>query len=228
MIIRLILSGAPTTEIIQALIFSIIAVLIAMTFHEFSHAFAAYKFGDPTAKNLGRMTLNPIKHMNPVGMVLLLLFGFGWANPVIINPNNFRHKRAGMIVTAAAGPLMNFLLSFINLFIYIFLAIYSLINETNVILTNLSQLFYYISMYNMSLGIFNLIPLPPLDGSKIVAGFLPRELQYKYLSLERYSMIIFIALILLLNNTNFLSIMMNGLYLVFYSILAPIVLKLLL
>ena len=177
MILRNILSGGSPMEILQSIVFSLVAILIAMTFHEFAHAFASYKCGDPTAKLLGRMTLNPMKHVNPMGIILLLLFGFGWANPVIISARNFKNKRVGMVVTSAAGPLMNFVLSFIALLIYVVFGILALANDNNFIISNLSLLFYYISMYNMSFGIFNLIPLPPLDGSKVVAGFLPAKWQ---------------------------------------------------
>ena len=223
MILRNILSGGSPMEILQSIVFSLVAILIAMTFHEFAHAFASYKCGDPTAKLLGRMTLNPMKHVNPMGIILLLLFGFGWANPVIISARNFKNKRVGMVVTSAAGPLMNFVLSFISLLIYVVFGILALANDNNFIISNLSLLFYYISMYNMSFGIFNLIPLPPLDGSKVVAGFLPAKWQYKYLSLERYSSIIFIALIIVLNRMDFISPLMSLLYGLFYKIIFPLI-----
>lgn len=223
MILRNLLSGGSPLEILQSIVFSLVAILIAMTFHEFAHAFASYKCGDPTAKLLGRMTLNPMKHVNPMGIILLLLFGFGWANPVIISVRNFKNKRVGMVLTSAAGPLMNFVLSFIALLIYVVLGIFAFANDNNFIISNLSLLFYYISMYNMSFGIFNLIPLPPLDGSKIVAGFLPAKWQYKYLSLERYSSIIFIALIIILNRLDFISPLMSLLYGLFYSIIFPLI-----
>lgn len=223
MILRNLLSGGSPLEILQSIVFSLVAILIAMTFHEFAHAFASYKCGDPTAKLLGRMTLNPMKHVNPMGIILLLLFGFGWANPVIISVRNFKNKRVGMVLTSAAGPLMNFVLSFIALLIYVVLGIFAFANDNNFIISNLSLLFYYISLYNMSFGIFNLIPLPPLDGSKIVAGFLPAKWQYKYLSLERYSSIIFIALIIILNRLDFISPLMSLLYGLFYSIIFPLI-----
>ena len=210
-------------EILQSVVFSLVAILIAMTFHEFAHAFAAYKCGDPTAKMVGRMTLNPMKHLNPMGIVLLLLFGFGWANPVLITPQNFKNKRVGMVVTSAAGPLMNFILCFVALFIHVIFAIFSIMNGDNMILANLSSLFQYIAMYNMSFGIFNLIPIPPLDGSKIVAGFLPLKWQRKYLYLERYSYITFIALVIILNRIYFLSPLMNTLFNAFYDIIFQLI-----
>lgn len=210
-------------EILQSVVFSLVAILIAMTFHECAHAFAAYKCGDPTAKMLGRMTLNPMKHINPLGMVLLLLFGFGWANPVVVTASNFKNKRLGMIVTSAAGPLVNFILSFFALFVYVIFEVIAIANNGNFIYSNIALLFFYISMYNMSLGIFNLIPLPPLDGSKIVAGFLPLKWQRKYLYLEKYSQIIFIVLIIVLNRVDFLSPLMNSLYGLFYKIIFPLI-----
>ncbi len=210
-------------EILQSVVFSLVAILIAMTFHEFAHAFAADKCGDPTAKMLGRMTLNPMKHLNPTGIILLLLFGFGWANPVLITPQNFKNKRVGMVVTSAAGPLMNFILCFVALCIHVVFAIFMIMNDGNAILSNLSMLFYYISTYNMSLGLFNLIPMPPLDGSKIVAGFLPLKWQRKYLYLERYSHITFIILVIVLNRLNFLYPLMDGLFTLFYDIIFKLI-----
>lgn len=223
MLLRNLLSGGSPMEILQSVVFSLVAILIAMTFHEFAHAFAAYKCGDPTAKMLGRMTLNPMKHLNPMGIVLLLLFGFGWANPVIITPQNFKNKRVGMVVTSAAGPLMNFILCFVSMCIHVAFAILSFMNGENAVLSNLSTLFSYIAIYNMSLGLFNLIPMPPLDGSKIVAGFLPLKWQRKYLYLERYSNITFIILVIVLNRLGFLSPLMNGLFKLFYNIIFQLI-----
>lgn len=223
MLLRNLLSGGSPMEILQSVVFSLVAILIAMTFHEFAHAFAAYKCGDPTAKMLGRMTLNPMKHLNPMGIVLLLLFGFGWANPVVITPQNFKNKRVGMVVTSAAGPLMNFILCFVSMCIHVAFAILSFMNGENAVLSNLSTLFSYIAIYNMSLGLFNLIPMPPLDGSKIVAGFLPLKWQRKYLYLERYSNITFIILVIVLNRLGFLSPLMNGLFKLFYNIIFQLI-----
>ena len=223
MLLRNLLSGGSPMEILQSVVFSLVAILIAMTFHEFAHAFAAYKCGDPTAKMLGRMSLNPMKHLNPLGIVLLLVFGFGWANPVIITPQNFKNKRVGMVVTSAAGPLMNFILCFVSLCIHVAFAILSLMYDGNAVFSNLATLFDYIATYNMSLGMFNLIPIPPLDGSKIVAGFLPLKWQRKYLYLERYSTITFFILIVILNRLNFLFPLMNGLFKLFYNIIYQLI-----
>jgi len=140
-----------------------------------------------------------------MGAVLLLLFGFGWASPVLINPQNFKNKRVGMVVTSAAGPVMNFLLCFVAMLISVILYIVQVFNGEHFILQNLSMLFEYIYILNMSFAVFNLIPIPPLDGSKIVAGFLPLKWQRKYLGLERYSMIIFLALVIFLNRIDFLT-----------------------
>lgn len=219
MILRNLLSDGDPMEILQSIVFSLVAILIAMTFHECAHAFAAYKCGDPTAKMLGRMTLNPMKHINVTGMVLMLLFGFGWASPVIITPQNFKNKRVGLVVTAAAGPLTNLILCFVSLCIHVAFAIFSFMNEGNGILSNLSILFFDIAMYNMSFAIFNLLPVPPLDGSKIVAGFLPLKWQRKYLYLERYHYIIFFVLVIVLNFLDFLSPLMMMLYGAFYEII---------
>ena len=219
MLIDILFSSSSPMEKLQVLVFSFVGIGIAMVFHEWAHAFASYKCGDPTAKLLGRLSLNPMKHINPIGAVLMLLFGFGWASPVMINSQNFKNKRVGMVVTSAAGPAMNLILCFVSMFIYVMLLVVQVLNGDNFILNNLSTMFRLISAYNLSFAVFNLIPLPPLDGSKIVAGFLPLKLQYKYLSLERYSMIIFLALVFVLNRINFLEPVMGAITSLFSNII---------
>lgn len=154
-------------------ILTIPAVVIAMTFHEFAHAWTADHFGDTTPKSQGRLTLNPTSHIDPFGFVLLLFAGVGWGRPVMINPNNFTSNKSRATCEALvslAGPLMNFILAIIFTVIYYLLLKYAPDTQSIVILMNL--VLYTISI-NIGLGVFNLIPLPPLDGEKIFRKILP-------------------------------------------------------
>lgn len=178
--------GSSITSIIATLL----AVLLAITFHETAHGFMAYKLGDPTAKNQGRLTLNPLAHLDPVGALMMFIAGFGWAKPVPVNPFFFNGDRTkGMMLVSVAGPVTNLLLSFIAYFIYAAGGGFVTVPFLNVFLTQMIVL-------NIYLAIFNLIPVPPLDGSKILAGFLPRAAAYKYLTtVEQYGFIILLVLI---------------------------------
>jgi Zn-dependent protease len=221
MIINAILSGGTIVEILQAIVFGAVAVLLSISVHEWAHAVVAYMMGDYTQKSLGRMTLNPIKHLNPIGMIMFLLLGFGWANPVMMDSRNFKRPKLGIILTALAGPFANFLSGFIWLLIYVIL--FLSFPDDNVFVSNLCTLLNYLVLYNLSFGFFNLIPIPPLDGSKVVAELLPNQYKYKYLSIERYSMYIFFALIIILNRFNFISALTSGLMTLFLSIISAIV-----
>jgi Zn-dependent proteases len=136
---------------------SLPGLLIAIIFHELAHGYAAYKLGDPTAKNAGRLTLNPIKHIDPVGFLFMLIFKFGWAKAVPINPSYFKRRKRDMIIVSVAGVLTNFLLAILFGFIII-----------NFEISNdyINQMFLIAMWYNLMLGVFNLLPFPPLDGSK--------------------------------------------------------------
>ena len=174
-------------ESLLGLVLSLPAVLIAITFHEFAHAYAADKLGDDTPRRQGRLTLNPLAHLDPVGSVMLVFAGFGWGKPVEINPRNFDRTRsmsASEAIVSFAGPLMNFVLAIIfSVFLgivlivtntYVTITTYGLgiVGANNVTVVILELLMACISI-NLGLGIFNLIPLPPLDGSKILRNFLP-------------------------------------------------------
>lgn len=213
---------AEPIEILKILVFTLIAILIAIVCHEAAHALAAYWMGDTPIKTSGRLSLNPLNHLNLPGFLMLLIFGFGWAQPVQVNPRNFRNPRLGMVVTAAAGPLTNFILCFIACFLYYIAQVQFLLTQQDV-WNNLMMLFMYILSVNASLGLFNLIPVPPLDGSKILAEILPLKWRIRYLELERFSTIIFVVLIILLNRTDFLSVLMNGLLSLFSLVLIPLV-----
>ena len=166
-------------------------LILALAFHEYAHAWAAVKMGDFTPKMMGRLTLNPMAHIDPIGLLVLLIARFGWAKPVVINPHNFRDRKKGEILVALAGPAMNFLLAFLTLGVMLLLTKRMQMDMSY----GLKAVLWLIVVYNINFGIFNLIPLPPLDGSRILMAVLPYEMQYRFAALERYSMIIFIIFI---------------------------------
>jgi Zn-dependent protease len=187
--------GNPTA--ILSLVLTLPGIVIAIAFHEFAHAWAADKLGDETPRQQKRLTLNPIAHIDPIGFLLLLFAGFGWGKPVQINPVNFRRTismKKGNALVALAGPLMNFLLvivfSIIVGLIYRFALSFALTTAGSYVMEVLEG----IIMVNASLGVFNLIPLPPLDGSKILVALLPKKASEWYTSHERILYIVFIVI----------------------------------
>ncbi len=158
---------------IEGIIISLPGVIVAMTFHEFAHAWAATKLGDETPRLQGRLSLNPMSHIDPVGLICLMLLGFGWGKPVQINPRNFDGKYSlskAEAIVAAAGPIMNFILAFVFLIIY---AIFGMTVTTITTTTNvISSILISIISVNLGLGVFNLIPIYPLDGAKVLNNFL--------------------------------------------------------
>lgn len=160
-------------------------MIIALPIHEFAHGFVANKLGDPTARHLGRLDMNPLAHLDPIGSMAILLFGFGWAKPVPVDPRYFKNERKGMALTAFAGPLSNVLLAWLVLVINKVLVFYYNTNQSN-FLELLIFVLNYMILLNISLAVFNLIPIPPLDGSKVIAAFMSDRVYYKYLSIERY------------------------------------------
>ena len=195
-----IISSLFTREGLINLIITIPCVLVALTFHEFAHGYVAMRLGDPTARNLGRLSLNPLKHLDPIGTICMVLFGFGWARPVPINTRYFKNPRRGMALSAAAGPIMNLLLSFAAAFVtdFVLWLMGVLVPQSefaaNVYLMAF-QLFYTFHRLNLALAIFNLIPLPPLDGSRILFIFLPPKWYFGIMKYERYIMIGFLVLL---------------------------------
>lgn len=175
-------------------ILRIVAILIALSVHEISHGFAAMKLGDPTARNLGRLSANPLKHLDPIGTICMIIFGFGWAKPVPINTRYFRKPRRDMAISAAAGPISNFIMAFGGLLIFrILLAVFGKMSFSSEFAYNVvSETLYFFNVFasvNISLGIFNLIPVPPLDGSRIFLTFLPPRQYFAIMKYERYIML---------------------------------------
>ncbi len=173
----------------QDMIFRIPALLIALTIHEYAHARTAVWLGDDTPKYMGRLTLNPIAHLDPFGLIMLWLFRFGWAKPVPINPNNFRDSRQGMMIVSLAGPISNVITATVVAFIVGFLLKLNLINSIWM------KVLWLTYTYNIVFAIFNLLPLPPLDGAKVVASLLPGRYAYTYEKLEPYGPFILMGLV---------------------------------
>jgi len=184
---------------IQDLPYVIISLIIAFTVHEFSHAYFANKFGDPTAKNQGRLTLNPAAHLDPFGTIMILLIGVGWAKPVPVNAFHFKNKRLAGIVVSVAGPLSNLLVATIAMAIWFALQRLGIINNigtTNYTLyTVLLQLFNMLIYLNLILFIFNLLPIPPLDGYRIIEDLVPRDLRPKLIQWEAYGSFVFMLML---------------------------------
>lgn len=172
------------------------AILVALTFHEYAHARVAYAFGDPTAKNAGRLTINPLKHLDPVGALLLVFMGFGWAKAVPVNPYYFEgNRKRKLLLVSLAGPLTNLLEALCGTFLlFLFL---QFVSGYNAVLEYIFLFLSYFVQINLVLAVFNLLPIPPLDGSKILAGLLPDRAANFIYSLERYGFVILLVIILI-------------------------------
>ena len=200
MLLNILSGGGTFSEKLLTLLIMIIALLPALTFHEWAHGFAAYKLGDHTAKADGRLSLNPLDHLDPFGTIMMLLVGFGWAKPVPVMTRNFKKPRRDFAITSLAGPFTNFIVGFFATLFYVLAAYISVVYEIeNMTIWAIMSVFYYSAMFNFGLGLFNLIPLPPLDGSNVVMCLLPNHLAAKYSKIRYYSRYIFLALIVLDN-----------------------------
>ena len=172
-----------------AFILIAIPLLYSIIFHELAHGWVAYRMGDPTARSLGRLSLNPLKHLDPVGTIMLFVFGFGWAKPVPVNFNQLRDRHMGMILVSSAGIIMNMIVAFCALLLSRLLSLSPASMP--------AQLLYYLAQINIILAAFNLIPLPPLDGSKILMGLASPGVQNFLFRIERYGFFIIIGLLYL-------------------------------
>ena len=206
------------TEIVMVLAI----VLLSLSAHEAAHAFAAKKLGDHTAANEGRITLNPMRHLHPIGFLSMALIGIGWANPVPINTRNFRDPRKGMMLSALAGPLSNFCIASFSTLLatgvnFALQATYiggHLTESGFYVFQALYMFFYYAAFLNFSLAIFNLIPCPPFDGSRIFFYFLPKSWYFRVMQYERYLGLGILLLFIVLNRMNLspVSFLAGGLY----------------
>ncbi len=190
-----------------------LAVLIIIPFHEAAHALVSWLLGDPTAKNTGRLSMNPLRHFDPLGTLCMLVGGVGWARPVGIDPRRFRNPKVGMAVSAAAGPAANFLLGFVCTILYK-VVWYASVGQAPQLVMDF--LWYMITM-NISLGVFNLIPVPPFDGSRIALLFLPRSLYFRVMRYERYIMAAVLILVLLGVLNTPLNFFVNAVYRAFFG-----------
>ncbi|WP_054024209.1 site-2 protease family protein [Bacillus sp. FJAT-28004] len=181
---------------LEDLPFIVLALIIAFTVHEFAHAYSAYKFGDDTAYNAGRVTLNPRVHLDVLGTLLILFAGFGWAKPVPVNPSKFSSPRVMSIIVTAVGPLSNLLMGTISIFIYVAILASDILSGASVgVDAAVHRFFDYFIWYNYLLFIFNLIPLPPLDGYRIIADLLPLKIRYKMDQNVQWGMFIFLLIV---------------------------------
>ena len=193
------LNGGDARSAAISILLTLPTILIALSAHEAAHGYVAYKLGDRTAFNLGRITLNPIKHLDPIGALCMLVCGYGWAKPVPINARNFKDPRKGMALTALAGPLTNLILGTIGVFFYlltIFIAntntVLGLIIQNNtayIAVTMIATFCSYFAQLNFLYTVFNLIPVPPFDGSRIFSVVLPTKVYFNIMRYERYYLI---------------------------------------
>ncbi|MDP4153068.1 MAG: site-2 protease family protein [Bacillota bacterium] len=181
----------PVNGVITLLIL-LPVLIISLTFHEYMHGLAAYAMGDPTPKNSRRLTLNPLNHLDPIGAIALLFAGFGWAKPVPINPYYLKKPKRDMALIAFAGPLSNLLLCFVGLVWFYLWQVFPIIQMPTVVTTA----FQYFIILNINLAVFNLIPFPPLDGSKIVFSVLSDKTYYKLMEYEKYGMLALFILLM--------------------------------
>lgn len=181
-------------SVLTNILMSIIPALVCITLHELSHGYVAYKLGDNTAKNMGRLTLNPIKHIDIVGLIMMVAFRFGWAKPVPVDMRNFKHPKRDMAITALAGPVSNVLICCIVLFIYGFIFIPCTLSGS-MLLGNVLDMVYITAYLSIALAVFNIIPIPPLDGSKVLFSLMDDERYYKLMRYEQLGMLLLLALV---------------------------------
>ena len=204
-VLTMLLSGDATrADIVEMMI--LFAALLFCTFvslpvHESAHAYAAYRLGDETGRLSGRISLNPFDHLSQSGTIMMLLIGVGYAKPVPVNIRNFKNRKLGFALTAAAGPLSNILMSLIAVLVAALIAAFAASSNAAVLM---NLFFFYVAVYNFSLALFNLIPIPPLDGSRLVTLFLPDKYYYKLLQYERYFIYIILGLTFLNNRIGLL------------------------
>ncbi len=196
MLFSLLKGGLSFQAAIAYLLSSLVVIFLTLPVHEWAHGFVAYKLGDNTAKYQGRLTVNPFAHIDYFGALCILLFGFGWAKPVQINARNFKNPKLGMAISALAGPVANILLAIVSFMILNTVDLFAgAAFISNDILYVLWYFLIYVAKINIYLAVFNLIPIPPLDGSRLLFAFLPTKYYFAFMKYERYIFIGLIALI---------------------------------
>lgn len=195
MLINALRGGLSFQDVIAYILSAIVVIFLTLPIHEFAHGFAASKLGDPTPRYQGRLTLNPFAHIDYIGALCILLCGFGWAKPVQVNARYFNSPKRDMAITAFAGPLSNIIVAFISLLILNTVILFSSVINVTVFMFLYTFLFY-IAQINIGLAVFNLIPIPPLDGSRLLSAFLPDRLYYKLMQYERILFYVVLALII--------------------------------
>ncbi len=191
------------------LVLRMAAVFLCLTIHETSHGLAAYALGDPTAKREHRLSLNPLRHIDVLGLAMMFFVGFGWAKPVPVDMRYFKNPKSGMAITALAGPLSNFLLAIVLLLACKFMALH--VAATAFTLA-LYQFLFTTAFLSVGLGTFNLLPIPPLDGSKVLFSCLSDQMYLKLMYYERYGMLVLLALTFIGAGDGFLSMLMNTVF----------------
>lgn len=194
MLFDLINGKASFASAIAYIIASLLVIFVTLPFHEYAHAYVADRLGDRTARYKGRITLNPLSHIDYLGALAIILFGFGWARPVPVNANNFKNPKRDMAITAAAGPIMNLILAFLGSFLH-YLFAYIALGKNSIFCIYVALLFDAFCVINIGLAVFNLLPIPPLDGWKVLGAVLPARIYWKIMAYERY---ISFAIILLI------------------------------
>lgn len=199
MLMNLFRGNVSWSYILSYIISSLAVIFLTMPVHEFAHGFAATKLGDPTPRYQGRLTLNPFAHIDYFGALCILLFGFGWAKPVQVNARYFKNPKRDMALTAIAGPIANIIIALISLLLAnMVLLLYIKANfaaTAVIVFTVIRSILVFTAQINVFLAVFNIIPIPPLDGSRVLFAVLPQKYYFKFMQYERY---IFIALIVLI------------------------------
>lgn len=207
-------AGLSVTDVVIRILSVLVIIFLILPFHEYAHGFIAYKLGDHTAKNSGRLTLNPLVSIDPMGALGILLFGFGWARPIPINPNNFSNPKKDTALTALAGPSANLIAAFLGAILLNLLFIFRFyLNST--FSTWIALFFNYYISINVGLAVFNLLPIPPLDGSKILAAFLSDRIIYKYYKYQNITIVVVFALLF----TGVLSVPLGYMQIYIYNLI---------